>query len=145
MTERRQLPLKLLVLGAVVLAGAVALFFRMVLFAPQVEVVTVEAGVISVEVKGPGSVSSQVEVNLSSRISGVVQRVLVPGAAPEIADRLVTTFAATKTFNLAGAHVGACVTSNAALKRASLSRRRAALARNSCSVRLRCEMSLTAA
>jgi cystathionine beta-lyase len=39
-------------------------------------------------------------------------------AAPEIADRLVTTLAATKTFNLAGAHVGACVTSNAALKRA---------------------------
>ena len=39
-------------------------------------------------------------------------------AAPEIADRLVTTFAATKTFNLAGAHAGACVTSNAALKRA---------------------------
>jgi len=39
-------------------------------------------------------------------------------AAPEIADRLVTTFAATKTFNLAGAHVGACVTTNAALKRA---------------------------
>jgi cystathionine beta-lyase len=39
-------------------------------------------------------------------------------AAPEIADRLITTVAATKTFNLAGAHVGACVTSNAALKRA---------------------------
>ena len=39
-------------------------------------------------------------------------------AAPEIADRLVTTFGATKTFNLAGAHVGACVTSNTALKRA---------------------------
>jgi cystathionine beta-lyase len=38
-------------------------------------------------------------------------------AAPEIADRLVSCFAATKTFNLAGAHVGACVTSNAALKR----------------------------
>jgi cystathionine beta-lyase len=38
-------------------------------------------------------------------------------AAPEIADRLITTVAATKTFNLAGAHVGACVTSNAALKR----------------------------
>jgi cysteine-S-conjugate beta-lyase len=38
-------------------------------------------------------------------------------AAPEIADRLVTCVAATKTFNLAGAHVGACVTSNAALKR----------------------------
>src|SRR5262249_16969753 len=29
-------------------------------------------------------------------------------AAPEVADRLVTTFGATKTFNLAGAHVGAC-------------------------------------
>ena len=39
-------------------------------------------------------------------------------AAPEIADRLITTVAATKTFNLAGAHVGACVTSNAAFKRA---------------------------
>ncbi len=38
-------------------------------------------------------------------------------AAPEIADRLITCLAATKTFNLAGAHVGACVTSNAALKR----------------------------
>jgi cysteine-S-conjugate beta-lyase len=37
-------------------------------------------------------------------------------AAPEIADRLITCVAATKTFNLAGAHVGACVTSNAALK-----------------------------
>jgi len=38
-------------------------------------------------------------------------------AAPDVADRLVTCVAATKTFNLAGAHVGACVTSNAALKR----------------------------
>jgi cysteine-S-conjugate beta-lyase len=37
--------------------------------------------------------------------------------APEIADRLITCLAATKTFNLAGGHVGACVTSNAALKR----------------------------
>jgi len=39
------------------------------------------------------------------------------GTAPEIADRLITCVAATKTFNLAGAHVGACITSNAALKR----------------------------
>jgi cystathionine beta-lyase len=38
-------------------------------------------------------------------------------AAPEIGDRLITCVAATKTFNLAGAHVGACVASNAALKR----------------------------
>ena len=38
-------------------------------------------------------------------------------AAPEIADRLFTCLAATKTFNLAGAHVGACVTSNPELKR----------------------------
>jgi cystathionine beta-lyase len=38
-------------------------------------------------------------------------------AAPVIADRLITCFAATKTFNLAGAHVGACVTSDPALKR----------------------------
>ena len=38
-------------------------------------------------------------------------------AAPEIADRLITCIAATKTFNLAGAHVGACVTSNPALKK----------------------------
>jgi cystathionine beta-lyase len=37
-------------------------------------------------------------------------------AVPEIADRLITCFAATKTFNLAGAHVGACVTSNPAMK-----------------------------
>ncbi len=38
-------------------------------------------------------------------------------AAPEIADRLITCVAATKTFNLAGAHVGACVVSNPALKK----------------------------
>ena len=38
-------------------------------------------------------------------------------AAPEIMDRLITCVAATKTFNLAGAHVGACITSNPALKR----------------------------
>jgi cystathionine beta-lyase len=38
-------------------------------------------------------------------------------AAPEIGDRLITCVAATKTFNLAGAHVGACIVSNAALKR----------------------------
>lgn len=38
-------------------------------------------------------------------------------AAPHIADRLITCVAATKTFNLAGAHVGACVTTNPDLKR----------------------------
>jgi cystathionine beta-lyase len=38
-------------------------------------------------------------------------------AAPEVADRLITCVSATKTFNLAGAHVGACITSNATLKR----------------------------
>jgi cystathionine beta-lyase len=38
-------------------------------------------------------------------------------AAPEIADRLITCVAATKTFNLAGAHVGACFTSNKEIKR----------------------------
>ena len=37
-------------------------------------------------------------------------------AAPEVADRLITCVAATKTFNLAGAHVGACFTTNATLK-----------------------------
>jgi cystathionine beta-lyase len=38
-------------------------------------------------------------------------------AAPEVMDRLITCVAATKTFNLAGAHVGVCVTSNPALKK----------------------------
>jgi cystathionine beta-lyase len=38
-------------------------------------------------------------------------------AAPEIADRLITCLAATKTFNLAGAHVGACIVTNPDLKR----------------------------
>ena len=38
-------------------------------------------------------------------------------AAPEIADRLITCVAATKTFNIAGAHVGGCVTSNADFKK----------------------------
>jgi cystathionine beta-lyase len=38
-------------------------------------------------------------------------------AAPEVADRLVTCVSATKTFNLAGAHVGALLVSNSELKR----------------------------
>ncbi len=38
-------------------------------------------------------------------------------AAPDIADRLITCVAATKTFNLAGAHVGASVTTNPVLKK----------------------------
>jgi len=38
-------------------------------------------------------------------------------AAPEIADRLIFCVSATKTFNLAGAHVGACITPNAELKK----------------------------
>ena len=38
-------------------------------------------------------------------------------AAPEIADRLITCVAATKTFNPAGAHRGACITSTPALKK----------------------------
>ena len=38
-------------------------------------------------------------------------------AAPEISDRLITCVAATKTFNLAGAHVGACIVTNPDLKR----------------------------
>ena len=38
-------------------------------------------------------------------------------AAPKFADRIITCLAATKTFNLAGAHVGACVVPNTALKR----------------------------
>jgi cysteine-S-conjugate beta-lyase len=37
-------------------------------------------------------------------------------AAPEVADRLITCVAATKTFNIAGAHMGACVTTNPILK-----------------------------
>lgn len=46
-------------------------------------------------------------------------------AAPDVADRLITCVAATKTFNIAGAHVGACVTSSPDLK-AKLDRRIAA-------------------
>ena len=38
-------------------------------------------------------------------------------AAPDVADRLITCVAATKTFNLAGAHVGACIVTNPELKR----------------------------
>ena len=38
-------------------------------------------------------------------------------AAPEVADRLITCVAATKTFNIAGAHIGACITTNPALKK----------------------------
>lgn len=38
-------------------------------------------------------------------------------AAPQIADRLITTVAVTKTFNLAGAHVGAVIAANPDIKK----------------------------
>lgn len=77
MRERRKSPLKLIALGVVVLGLGGALLVRGLLFAPQVEVVVVAQGVIQEEVKGPGAVSSETEVNVSSRITGVVEKVLV--------------------------------------------------------------------
>jgi cystathionine beta-lyase len=59
-------------------------------------------------------VSDEIHCDL---VLGGTKHIPTIAAAPEIADRLITCVAGTKTFNLAGAHVGACVTSNAALKR----------------------------
>src|SRR5260221_7958899 len=59
-------------------------------------------------------VSDEIHCDL---LLGGVRHTPTLSAAPEIADRLITCLAATKTFNLAGAHVGACVTSNPALKK----------------------------
>ncbi|MBR1194091.1 MalY/PatB family protein [Bradyrhizobium sp. AUGA SZCCT0160] len=58
-------------------------------------------------------VSDEIHCDL---LLGGVKHTPTLSAAPEIADRLITCLAATKTFNLAGAHVGACVTSNPVLK-----------------------------
>ena len=58
-------------------------------------------------------VSDEIHCDL---LLGDVKHTPTLSAAPEIADRLITCVAATKTFNLAGAHVGACFTSNPALK-----------------------------
>src|SRR3954454_15940633 len=59
-------------------------------------------------------VSDEIHCDL---LLGGVKHTPTLAAAPEAADRLITCVAATKTFNLAGAHVGACVTSNPELKR----------------------------
>ena len=59
-------------------------------------------------------VSDEIHCDL---LLGGVKHTPTLSAAPEIADRLITCVAATKTFNLAGAHVGACVTSNPELKK----------------------------
>ncbi len=59
-------------------------------------------------------VSDEIHCDL---LLGGVKHTPTLSAAPEIADRLITCLAATKTFNLAGAHVGACVTSNPEYKR----------------------------
>jgi len=59
-------------------------------------------------------VSDEIHCDL---LLGDVKHTPTLSAAPEIADRLITCVAATKTFNLAGAHVGACVTSNPELKK----------------------------
>jgi cysteine-S-conjugate beta-lyase len=59
-------------------------------------------------------VSDEIHCDL---VLGGARHIPTIAAAPEVADRLITCVAATKTFNLAGAHVGACVTSNPELKR----------------------------
>ena len=59
-------------------------------------------------------VSDEIHCDL---LLGDVKHTPTLSAAPEIADRLITCLAATKTFNLAGAHVGACVTSNPEMKK----------------------------
>jgi cysteine-S-conjugate beta-lyase len=59
-------------------------------------------------------VSDEIHCDL---VLGGAKHIPTIAAAPEVADRLITCVAATKTFNLAGAHVGACVTSNPELKR----------------------------
>ena len=59
-------------------------------------------------------VSDEIHCDL---LLGDVKHTPTLSAAPEIADGLITCLAATKTFNLAGAHVGACVTSNPEMKK----------------------------
>jgi cystathionine beta-lyase len=59
-------------------------------------------------------VSDEIHCDL---VFGGAKHIPTMTAAPDIADRLITCVAATKTFNLAGAHVGACITSNPALKK----------------------------
>jgi HlyD family secretion protein len=77
MTERRKLPLKTIALGLAGLAAVGAILVRVLLFPQQVEVVMPTQGAVREEVKGPGSVSSEAEVAVSSRITGVVEHVLV--------------------------------------------------------------------
>jgi cystathionine beta-lyase len=57
------------------------------------------------------------EIHCDLLLGGGVRHTPTLSAAPEIADRLITCVAATKTFNLAGAHVGACLVTNPDLKR----------------------------
>jgi cystathionine beta-lyase len=59
-------------------------------------------------------VSDEIHCDLVFRGAKHIPTIL---AAPDIADRLITCVAATKTFNLAGAHVGAIITTNPDLKR----------------------------
>jgi len=59
-------------------------------------------------------VSDEIHCDL---VFGSAKHTPTMAAAPHVADRLITCVAATKTFNLAGAHVGACVVSNSALKK----------------------------
>jgi HlyD family secretion protein len=76
MTEKRKLPLKAIAAGVAAAAIGGVVFARLVLFTPLVSVVEVKEGVVEEQVKGLGAVSSRTEVDVSSRISGVVLRVL---------------------------------------------------------------------
>jgi len=77
MNSTRRTWWKRVALAAGVLVVGLGVALRVLLFAPQAEVVVVAEGVLEEEVKGPGAVSSETEVTVSSRLTAVVERVLV--------------------------------------------------------------------
>jgi HlyD family secretion protein len=77
MTQARSFPIARIAVAVAAVTVVGVVVFRVALSSTAVDVVVAVEGIIAQEVKGPGSVSSRTEVNVSSRITGVVDTVLV--------------------------------------------------------------------
>jgi HlyD family secretion protein len=75
--QRRRLPLTKIAIGAAVALVLLAVLFRIFVYAPPAAVAPVHTGVVHEAVTAEGTVQTRIEVNVGSKITGVIQHLFV--------------------------------------------------------------------
>jgi hypothetical protein len=78
--RRRRVPAGKIVLALAVVLVAVAVLFRLFVYAPTVAVVPAHAGAVHQVVTAEGTVQTRLEVNVGSKVTGVPNRLFVDRA-----------------------------------------------------------------